>query len=41
MGEGSHWLWLGPINAERPRLGELLATQHFSDREALLEWIRR
>jgi len=41
MGEGSHWLWLGPINSERPRLGELLAAQHFADRNDLLAWIRQ
>jgi hypothetical protein len=40
IGEGSHWLWLGPINPERPRAGELTAAQHFIDREALVQWIR-
>lgn len=41
MGEGSHWLWLGPIDRARPRLGELLATQHFVDRDALISWIKQ
>jgi hypothetical protein len=41
MGEGSHWLWLGPVDAQRPRLGELVAVQHCSDRNELLDWIKQ
>jgi len=41
VGEGSHWLWLGPIDPLRPRAGELIAARHFIDREALLDWIRQ
>lgn len=41
MGEGSHWLWLGAISDKRPRIGELLAAQHFADRDALLSWIKQ
>ena len=41
MGEGSHWLWLGPIDDNRPRLGELVAAQHCVDRHELLEWIKQ
>jgi len=41
MGEGSHWLWIGPTNTQRPRLGEILATQHFADKDVLIEWIKR
>lgn len=41
MGEGSHWLWLGPVDRARPRLGELLAAQHFADRDALIGWIKQ
>ena len=40
VGEGSHWLWLGPIDLRRPRAGELKAARRFVDREALLGWIR-
>jgi len=40
IGEGSHWLWLGPVDPQRPRAGALTAAQHFIDREALLAWIR-
>jgi hypothetical protein len=40
MGEASHWLWLGPLDSGRPRLGELLATQHFVDRNDLMSWIK-
>ena len=39
IGEGSHWLWLGRIDADRPRAGELVAARHFVDRESLLDWI--
>lgn len=41
MGEGSHWMWLGPINDKRPRVGEVIAAKHFTDRDTLLEWIRQ
>ncbi len=41
MGEGSHWLWLGPVNAERPRIGEVITAEHFTDRASLLEWVVR
>ncbi|MGC3979815.1 MAG: beta-ketoacyl synthase N-terminal-like domain-containing protein [Steroidobacteraceae bacterium] len=41
LGEGSHWLWLGPVDQQRPRVGELLAVAHCSDREALLSWINQ
>ncbi len=41
MGEGSHWLWLGPPDDQRPRVGELIAAQHFEDRDALAEWIKQ
>jgi hypothetical protein len=40
IGEGSHWLWIGPIDRQRPRAGELTAVHHFIDRDALLKWIR-
>jgi hypothetical protein len=39
LAEGSHWLWLGPARADRPRLGEVLAVRQFSERAALLAWI--
>jgi hypothetical protein len=41
MGEGSHWLWIGPIDTQRARLGDLLAVQHCADRNELLEWIKQ
>jgi hypothetical protein len=41
MGEGSHWLWLGAVDPQRPRLGELVAVQHCSDRNELLDWIKQ
>jgi len=41
MGEGSHWLWLGPADSDRPRLGELAAVQHCNDRNELMEWIKQ
>lgn len=41
LGEGSHWLWLGPPSVDRPRLGELSAARHFDDRDALLTWMER
>lgn len=40
IGEGSHWLWIGTPHAQRPRLGEIIAAEHFDDREAMLNWIR-
>lgn len=39
LAEGSHWLWLGPARSDRPRLGELVAVEQFSERAALLAWI--
>lgn len=39
VGEASHWLWLGPKDASRPRLGELIDVRHFDNRDALLQWI--
>lgn len=39
LAEGSHWLWLGPARADRPRRGELVAVEHCGDRAALLAWI--
>lgn len=39
LAEGSHWLWLGPARSDRPRLGEVLAVEQFSERAALLAWI--
>src|SRR5882757_197251 len=39
LAEGSHCVWLGPVDAHRPRLGELKTAQHFDNRTALLEWI--
>lgn len=39
VGEGSHWLWLGVQDSQRPRLGELHAARHFPDRDALLLWL--
>lgn len=41
MGEGSHWLWLGPIDHNRPHLGEVIAVQHCVDRNELMEWIKQ
>jgi hypothetical protein len=41
VGEGSHWLWLGPPDPARPRLGELLAARHFGDAAALCDWLGR
>jgi hypothetical protein len=41
IGEGSHWLWLGPSDPARRRLGALTAVRHFTDRDALLGWIRQ
>lgn len=41
LAEGSHCVWLGPSNAQRPRLGELQAAQHFHERAALLAWIEQ
>jgi hypothetical protein len=38
MGEGSHWLWLGKPDSSRPRIGEVLAAQHFVSCDALLAW---
>lgn len=40
MGEGSHWLWIGRQNTQRPKLGELLDVQHFVDHAALSAWIQ-
>ncbi len=39
IGEGSHWLWLGVTDAQRPRLGQLLAARHFAALSDLLHWI--
>jgi hypothetical protein len=39
MGEGSHWLWLGPVSDTQPRIGELVTAQHFTDRTHLLDWL--
>jgi hypothetical protein len=39
LAEGSHWLWLGPARTDRPRLGEVVAVEQFSERGALLAWI--
>jgi hypothetical protein len=39
LAEGSHWLWLGPPRTDRPRRGEIVAVEQFSDRSALLAWI--
>jgi hypothetical protein len=39
VGEGSHWLWLGQSDATRPRVGDLLAVEQFTDRASLLAWI--
>lgn len=41
VGEGSHWIWIGPADAARPRLGDILAAQHFTDQASLLDWIAR
>ena len=41
VGEGSHWLWLGTEDPHRPRIGQLLSTQHFSSLEELLVWITK
>ena len=41
MGEGSHWLWLGTVRTDRPRIGELLEVRHFTDRESLLTWAQQ
>lgn len=38
LGEGTHWLWIGKQNAQRPRLGEIIAAEHFASRDALLAW---
>jgi len=40
MGEGSHWLWLGTEDINRPALGELVDTRHFNHRDELLQWTR-
>lgn len=40
FGEGTHWLWIGKQDAQRPRLGEIIAAEHFADRDALLAWIK-
>lgn len=39
LAEGSHWLWIGPARDDRPRLGEVLAVEQFSDAASLLAWI--
>jgi hypothetical protein len=39
LAEGSHWLWIGPASSDRPRLGEVLAVEQFSDAASLLQWI--
>lgn len=41
VGEGSHWLWLGPPNPQRPRVGDVIAAQHLVDRDALMNWMRQ
>ena len=42
LGEGSHWLWLGPAAVpDKPDLGSVLKVQHCSDRPALHDWIRQ
>lgn len=41
IGEGSHWVWLGPIDDDRPRLGELVVAEHFGDIHDLLAWINQ
>jgi hypothetical protein len=40
IGEGSHWLWIGPTTTSRPRLGEIITAEHFANRDSLLAWIR-
>ncbi|HEX2585987.1 MAG TPA: hypothetical protein VHL14_12700 [Steroidobacteraceae bacterium] len=41
VGEGSHWLWLGTSDISKPRLGDLIAAEHFNEKEPLIEWIRQ
>jgi hypothetical protein len=42
LGEGSHWLWLGPAAVpDKPDLGSVLKVHHCSDQPSLLDWIRR
>lgn len=41
IGEGSHWLWIGHPDTSRPRLGDLLAAQHFDNKELLIEWVKQ
>lgn len=38
LAEGSHWLWIGPVREDRPRLGEVLAVEQFNDAASLLAW---
>jgi len=38
VGEGSHWLWLGKVDADRPRLGELHEVLHFANLNLLFAW---
>ncbi len=39
LAEGSHWLWIGPARADRPRLGEVIAIEHCSDAASLSGWM--
>jgi len=39
VGDAAHCLWLGVPDASLPRLGELLAAEHFPDQAALLQWV--
>jgi hypothetical protein len=39
LAEGSHWLWIGPQRADRPRLGEVLAVEQFGDAASWLAWV--
>jgi hypothetical protein len=39
LAEGSHWLWIGPASSDRPRLGEVIAVEQFSDAGSLLQWL--
>jgi hypothetical protein len=41
VGEGTHWLWLGVPDNNKPRLGDLIAIEHFCNRDLMLDWIKQ
>jgi hypothetical protein len=39
LAEGSHWLWIGTVRSDLPRLGEVVAVEQFHDAASLLAWM--